>query len=158
MNNPGPITVAVRCSAHTKAGTRCKNDTLRSTLCWVHLKSKDHLRIKKSAIEKTGFGLYTTIPLVRGQNICEYGGAIVVDPPGNWVSHYALQIKKHPLTFIDAKKTNTAPGRYANSGGRLNDAQLIFDRRNQIAHVRATKRIPVGGEIFVPYGRSYGRL
>ena len=47
-----------QCVATTKAGARCRLRTTRGQVCWVHLKHKRGLRVKKSGV--AGLGLYTT--------------------------------------------------------------------------------------------------
>jgi hypothetical protein len=159
LTRPGTITVKEQCHAKNKNGQRCTRITKKSNLCWQHLERNEHVKIKESTLgAKAGLGLFTTTPRVKGEDITEYTGFVLVNPPQGWKSHYALQIKKNPITVIDAKMSNTAPGRYANSGGKLNNSQFVYDRRNAIAHIRAVKKIPVGNEIFVPYGRGFSKF
>ena len=47
------------CKAKTKDGKPCKNRTCKNfPYCWVHLKSKDKLQVKKSTIKGAGQGLF----------------------------------------------------------------------------------------------------
>ena len=166
MNDGGPIVVVEQCKGKTAKGERCKRRSQKSGMCWTHLAKEQGLKIKKSQIPGAGDGLYATKEWNRGNNITEYGGdRVELDNNGNdvrtgqpWRSQYGLQIKKHPLTFIDARKTNSAPGRYANTarGSEFrNNAQLVYDRNGRKAHVRAAQRIEPNQEIFVPYGNSF---
>ena len=51
--------VCTRCVATTKGGNQCKNRTCKQyPYCWVHLKAKDKLQVKKSTIEGAGEGLF----------------------------------------------------------------------------------------------------
>ena len=51
--------VCTRCVATTKGGNQCKNKTCKQyPYCWVHLKAKDKLQVKKSTIEGAGEGLF----------------------------------------------------------------------------------------------------
>jgi hypothetical protein len=129
-------------------------------MCWQHLRQKEKLRITDSQIPGAGLGLFTEKPLVRGQNITRYSGRVVVNADPNYGNAYALQIKKHPPTFIDARRTNEPGlGRWANAnrGRGGNNAQLVYNTRKREANVRATKAIPAKAEITVPYGASYWR-
>ena len=160
------IVVVERCRGKTARGTRCKQRTQKSGFCWTHLEKEQGLRIKKSQIPRAGDGLYTTKERARGNNITQYTGKIVVtDANGNdvstgrpWHSQYGLQIKQRPPTFIDARATNSAPGRYANTArgsGHRNNSQFVYDSRGRVANVRATRAIPAGSEVFVPYGAGF---
>jgi hypothetical protein len=155
------IVVRERCEAIGRNGQRCKHITLRGRLCWQHLKQKEQLRITNSTIPGANLGLFTTKPLVRGEDITRYTGRVVVNADPNYGNAYALQIKKHPPTFIDARRTNEPGlGRWANANlgrGRTNNAQLVYNTRKREANVRATKAIPAKAEITVPYGASYWR-
>jgi hypothetical protein len=129
-------------------------------MCWQHLKQKEALRITKSTIPGAGLGLFTVKPLVRGENITKYTGRVVINNDPDYGNAYALQIKKRPPTYIDARRTNEPGlGRWANAnrGRGGNNAQLVYDARNRTANVRAIKAIPPKTEITVPYGAGYWR-
>ena len=73
-----------------------------------------------------------------------------------------LQVNKNK--FIDAKKTSSSAGRYANDcrtknvrkgNCRGNNAKLSYDNRNERANLKASKAIHMGDEIFVGYSRGY---
>lgn len=152
------ITVREQCAAIRANGARCKHKTLRGTLCWQHLKQKKGLRIKESEIQDAGLGLFTTKERKRGEDLAPYTGDIVVSHDAQYGGDYALQIKKNPPTFIDARRSNTGEGRYANAQrerGKRNNAQLLYDQRNRIGKVRATSKIAAGKEITVAYGARY---
>ena len=154
----------VRCNGHTKTGARCKRRTAKTKFCFTHLKSELHLQVKKSNIPAAGLGLFTTVPRHydrkrhRGEVIAPYDGEIVESHNPNYGNDYALQIKRHPPTFIDARKT-TNTGRWANNahGGGQNNSNLKPDNRHQSAQIRAARNIPAGGEVLTAYGRDYWR-
>ena len=152
------VVIPVRCSAHKANGQQCSNTTKRGTMCWVHLRAQKGLRIKTSDIPDAGLGLFTTKERRRGEDLANYTGDVVVSHDEQYGGDYALQIKKNPPTFIDAKRSNTGEGRYANASrvrGKRNNAQLILDQRNRVGKVRATVKIPAGKEITVAYGARY---
>ena len=150
------IVTSVVCRAQNRDGHRCKHRTTRSDLCWQHLLKEKKLRIKKSPI--AGLGLFTTVPIARGVNVAPYTGNIVVSHDPNFGGDHVLQIRRRPPTYIDARRSNTGEGRFANSniGGR-NNGKLIFNTRSQKAYVQAASSIAAGSEITVPYGAAYWR-
>jgi len=156
-SNPGPIVISQQCEAITAKGRRCKQRTKRGVMCHIHLSQKEHLRVKESTIPNGGLGLFTEKHLTRGNDVAEYTGEKVVNPDSQWLSNYAVQIKKNPPTYIDAKKTNTAVGRFANNAprGEQNNSQFVYDARGRKLHIRATKPIPKNSEITVAYGRDF---
>jgi hypothetical protein len=124
------------------------------------MKQKEGLRVAQSRIPGAGLGLFTEKPVSRGDDITKYTGTVVVSHDPDYGNAYALQIKKHPPTFIDARRTNEPGlGRWANAnrGRGGNNAQLVYNSRARIATVRATKAISPKTEITVPYGADYWR-
>ena len=153
-----------RCEATTKAGTRCKNRTARSELCWIHLKANYHLRIKKSKIPNTNLGLYTTAPLRAGTRL-PYEGQIVTNLPENVQFPYALQIRKHPPTYINPTFTNSGFGQYANDCRRANQNAghcpgnngKLMPSSGLAASIKLTRNVGKDKEIYVGYGTDYWR-
>jgi hypothetical protein len=156
------ITVIQQCEGLDRDGSQCERYTEHGIYCSQHLKSIDNLKIRRSTIPEAGLGLFTTIDRERGTNICTYAGRIIIDLENTSTVEgpYVLQVgKNNPQVYIDAARTNSCYGRYANSGGsRRNNCQLIYDRINRKAWLRATKKIKAGSELFTAYGRSYGPL
>ena len=67
----------VRCSATTKKGDRCKRRTCKySDMCHDHTRINKQLQVKKSAIEGSGQGLFTTKKIKVGEKIADYGGQL----------------------------------------------------------------------------------
>src|SRR4051812_20331160 len=95
-NNHDRIINNLQCEALTKAGKRCKNKTVKSTMCWVHLKQLKQLRIKQSKIPEANLGLFTTKRIKANQKIIDYTGK-VYDHPVN--GKYVLEVSKNK--FID---------------------------------------------------------
>jgi hypothetical protein len=162
MNDP--IVARERCHFVCPTGRRCKRKSLRGPYCFQHLAKEKQLRIKTSGIPNAGLGLFTTVARERGDLIAPYGdGQIVVSHDPSYGGSYVLQIKKNPPSYINAQRTNAGEGRYSNSnrGGR-NNAQLLYNSRTRLgaerkAEVRATRSIPAGAEVTVPYGPQYWR-
>ena len=120
------------------------------------------LRIKKSTIPQAGRGLFSTRPFEKDETVAHYTGDIAVGRrvmKGNFGgSDYLFAV--NDSVGIDAARTNTAPGRMINAsdkpGNRIPpNVRWVADQRNRRVRLVATKRIPAGTEIFVPYGSGY---
>lgn len=158
----------VRCSAGTKQGRgpRCKNITcIYSEFCAQHTKALFKLAIKKSNINNADKGLFTMKAIKKGQKIAKYTGVIKTQAQYDASdSGYGIAVAKNKI--MDGASTQSALGRYANNcrasnkkagecGG--NNAKFSINNRTSPPTIwlKATRNIPAGGEIFVPYGRSY---
>lgn len=153
------IRTCQRCTALTKAGTRCKRQTCRTDLCWTHLNTIHGLKIAKSHIQAAGLGLYATKTFPNNANINPYTGIISMIPIEGT---YVLKINNHH--YIDGKHTNSSASRIANdcrAGNRRNgectsnNSKFSWDNRNHSANLKATRIIHPNQEIFVPYSRAY---
>ena len=156
----GSIQQTERCHATTKrrgANTRCKHRTTRSTMCWQHLQALKQLRIKTSPIKNAKLGLFTTDDIDKGSIIAKYTGDVVIDKDPDFHSPYALQIA--PTKYIDASRSNTAEGRYANDAlnnqAYDNNAELLYNKRGRYGYLKATRDIWKGEEILTSYGDDY---
>ena len=143
-----------QCTATTTKGERCKLRTARSKLCWVHLRQKKGLRVKKSSVH--GFGLFAARKMKKNTIIGPYAGekvslADIRKRYGKKRADYALC---HGQKCVDARYSNASAARFANSAsgqkGKRNNAKLTT-RFN----LKSTKAIPKGREILTSYGRSY---
>jgi hypothetical protein len=138
----------------TANGRRCRNITLKTDLCWIHLQKEDHLRIKKSGIPGAGMGLYTTVPRKKNDKLGVYKGKRVFHPIDG---PYVLQIAENE--FVDANRSTDGPMRYANmarrGNGLRNNANFKMNWRERVPIVKATMNIPAGKEILANYGRDY---
>ena len=158
----------VQCSAPTRRGTRCKLRTcMYSEFCHAHTKQLFDLALKPSHIPGAGKGLFTLKSIARNANIAKYTGDVKTlaeydaSPSG-----YAVAINRNRV--VDAASTQSALGRYVNDCRRANrraghcagpNARFVVNNRHDppIIWLRATKNIPAGSEIFVPYGAAYWR-
>ncbi len=149
---------STRCVGSKRDGGRCARITRRTNLCYQHLQMQSHLAIKKSNIPAAGFGLFTTIHRKKGENVAPYSGKVVVSHDPDYGGPYALQIKKHPPTFIDASHSTSGAGRFCNNcqrGQCTNNTGLSINNNTKQASVRANRNIPAGKEIYTAYGRDY---
>lgn len=158
----------VRCEGHKKDGTRCRRRTSKTNLCYQHLASEEHLKIKKSNIPNAGFGLFATQRIPAHTKAADYTGRIV-ENIGDYDAPYALQVRQDPPMFIDANRTTDAAGRYSNDiTGRANNRMPRGRGRNNAklsawwgrggvphASVKTTRPVPAGHEIYVRYGNQY---
>ncbi|MEQ1736980.1 MAG: SET domain-containing protein-lysine N-methyltransferase, partial [Rhodoglobus sp.] len=155
-----------QCSAFTKKGTQCQRRTLRGQHCRDHMRLLQRLAIAKSTIPGAGEGLFLAKgaePIRRGERIVLYSGDWArVLPDSDDGGPYFLQITRN--LCVDAARTNTALGRWANDprGGvdafgkkRRPNALLIAHRAGKQGALKASRKINPGEEILVSYGRSY---
>jgi SET domain-containing protein len=129
------------------------------------LRSILHLALKKSRIRGAGLGLFTLIPRNKGEFVAEYTGKFVSRKEftnSQYISQYGVDYTKDLV--LDAKNTQTAVGRYSNDCRSVNvlkrecrgtNARFVKDYKNKKINIKAVKRIPAGGEIFLDYGEHY---
>jgi SET domain-containing protein len=125
---------------------------------------KKYLFIKKSQLPDAGYGLFTRVPISKGDRIVEYKGRREL-----WkdVKHtdgyngYLFRLDK--TNVINAKPFKKSLGRFANDAAGLtrvkglrNNAEYnIYGDRCYIEAIRSIKK---GDEILVSYGREYWDL
>ena len=154
----------VRCSATKKDGTQCSRTTCKySDQCYQHTRKNKNLQVKKSAIQGSGQGLFTTKPIKAGEKIADYGGQFKTktqydaDNTG-----YGIYFNKNLV--LDGYSTQHGLGRYANhcravnrNNGECskNNARFSANTQQRTASLKATQSIPAGSEVFVNYGNGY---
>lgn len=148
-----------RCAAVSRTGKRCKRTTCRTDLCYQHLQLLEGLRIKKSSIQNAQLGLFAAREFRENDNVARYTGLISEEPIEG---PYVLQINQNK--FIDANKTSSSAGRFANDCRtqnrnnrhcRGNNSKFSYDYRNERANLKAKIPIHRGDEIFASYSRGY---
>ena len=151
----------VQCAGKTRAGNRCARRTARTPLCYQHLNSEYHVKIKPSHVKEAGLGLYTTIARKKGDNVVPYSDDKVQSNNPDYGGDYVLQIRRHPPTYINANATTSGAGRYSNNARRginekiRNNAKLSLNSGAGKANVKATQRIAANHEVFTAYGPTY---
>jgi hypothetical protein len=153
--------IVSRCTAlnQYRAGNtkvRCKRMVTKGQLCYMHLEKLQHLRVKRSTIPNARNGLFTTVARKKQEKLADYTGQrISAAQAKRSKSAYIFQPNK--TTFIDARKSNEAVGRYANDGRSpaKNNSKLAYNSKAKTACVKATKNIQAGKEILVSYGPEY---
>ena len=120
------------------------------------MRSHEGLRVKQSPI--AGMGLFATRDFRRGEHITDYTGDELVLNHDRVGGPYALALTKRKA--IDAARTNTAYGRWANDphGSDMNpNAEFVINRATGTGRLRASKDIAKGSEVLVNYGPAYWR-
>ena len=149
----------VRCEADTRQNIQCKRRTcMRKGYCYQHLRKEKQLNVKKSAV--AGLGLFTVDAKKTSDKIANYTGQVISSDTAR--SRYAVQWSRGRV--LDSNSTQDAVGRYANvcrqanirrGQCRGNNAKIVRNYQRGKAALRATKRIPAGGEVFAAYGQGY---
>jgi len=152
------------CKAKTKDGTPCKNRTCKNfPYCWVHLKSKDKLQVKKSTIKGAGQGLFyvgkKSFP--PNKKITEYSSK-EVSSKANPKSDYVLEIGRK--RYLDSKDKSNFPGRYINDNRttgkkpnvRFTSGTRVYDKSNRkTVPIISKSTIKPNTELLLYYGKDY---
>jgi len=121
------------------------------------------LYVKRSTLPGSGKGLFTKIPIKRGQVVIEYLGETIPwseclkrEEQGKG-GYFMYVTSKH---CIDARPTKDKVARYANDAkgwgkvaGIRNNS--FYEMRGKRVFIVARKEISAGSEIFVGYGKEY---
>ena len=121
------------------------------------------LIVKKSQLPKAGKGLFTKVPIKKGEKIIEYRGKII-----KWKQYLkAVDNDKDGYLFfiddnrcIDAYDTPEHKARYANDARGLSRYKgltnnSVYEVESNKCFIVATKKIEAGQEIFVDYTKEY---
>ena len=160
-----------QCSANTATGHRCRRRVvIGQDLCYSHLLSLKHLRIKPSTITGAGNGLFAldsrqppnAVLFHKGDRIGEYIGerldlAELAERYGNYTAPYTMKITNNE--FLDSA-TKRGYCSLANRATTANQANAEFPNCNYrvVPHkiyLVAKKDIRNGDEILTSYGKSY---
>ncbi|RYF06141.1 MAG: hypothetical protein EOO40_09465, partial [Deltaproteobacteria bacterium] len=157
-----------QCVAFTQRGTACKRRTKRGHHCADHMRLLQRLAVAKSPIAGAGHGLFAAKgkgakPFKAGERIALYTGDWAQLLPGEdgdaQGGPYYLQLTR--TLAVDAARTNTALGRWANAPRGAKDAtgkplrpnaKLVRDQHKKQGALQATRRINPGDEILISYG------
>lgn len=158
-----------RCQATSKTTqSQCRRVTCKiADVCWQHLKSVYHLQVKRSRVPNAGLGLFTThaikVPKKGTKRILQYAResrfmpretmAAINDRYGDGVGEYVWCKNKN--NCFDCRSTQCSNARRANACDRPGHRLTCNAKINNKGCLVATKNIPAGGEIYVPYGRDY---
>lgn len=166
---------SLRCSDQTKAGTRCKRQTvIGSPYCSTHLVYNHGLQIKQSTIPNAGKGLFAVDPrknaeenkviFKSGQRIVVYHGERIseeelVERYSDKTGPYAVEVSNVGTPEGEREYEDGACkrciGSIANTKGRFSLCNARLAKHQGQIRVMATKNIRNGQEIFVWYGDEY---
>ena len=153
-----------RCTAENRGGKQCGARTKRGQFCYAHRRQKGGTRIKAASVRGHGLGLFTTRAFRRGEILADYSGDYVVGRGDDVGGPYFLNLRVRGGAAIDAARTNSGDGRWANDarGVRLSDGRkaransiMATQPGTRVVKLRATRDITAGEEIFVSYGAAY---
>lgn len=167
-----------RCEGTTKAGTRCRRRVcIGLPLCWMHLASDLHLKIKPSNIDPNMKGLFAWYPQsptrilfaekprpgTRRQQdgprppdkIVRYTGEVVSDAAR--LQRYGTATGPYTASLLYGVVVDAACVRGAGSLANGSKGRLPNNARFSGNNIVATKNIKHGDEIIVSYGNGYWR-
>lgn len=149
-----------QCTAHTKAGHRCRIITAKvGPMCWIHTKSKLGVQVKPSKIKGAGLGLFATRKIPANTVIDNYRGQVLDQLEAERRHNIAYIFKVNKNKYIDAVKTNSGPARYANdcrsTAFDCNASLAVNPRQENVTLKVKNKPIPAGKEILASYGEGY---
>ena len=154
-----------RCTADKRDGSQCRARTKRGQYCYAHRRQMNGTRIKAASVRGHGLGLFATKAFREGDFIADYSGDYVAGPDGTVGGAYFLNLRVRGGAAIDAARTNSGDGRWANDprGVLLGQERRRAQPNSELsspsgarrAKLVATRAIAAGDEIFVSYGPGY---
>lgn len=121
------------------------------------------LKVKKSQLPNAGKGLYTTVPIEKGERVIEYKGEIIAwkqykERVENDEDGYLLFVNNKRC--IDAFNTPQHKARYANDAAGLSKVaglrnNCYYDIIDGRGYIVSSRKIEAGEEIFVSYTKEY---
>lgn len=128
----------------------------------LDLPEADYLYVQPSRIPHAGMGLFTAIPLQRGDVIAVFQGERLSAPEAK--RRAAANADAYFVTLLDGSTLDSMHtecfAKYANDAegpgnSRLrNNAVITLDDEDRPC-ILATRAIKTGGEVFVGYGKAY---
>ena len=170
-----------QCRLNKKNGTRCKKRCqIGMSICWIHLLSQCHLRIKKSGIRNAGMGVFAldngpdnfsrrktinkrnlrNVLFKKKDVICEYNGEFIDNDElkGRYddkTAPYGVQLNNNETEYEDAAIYRGVGSmiNHSNDKYKVNCQLDVFDDDNDIerTYIIATKNIYNNQELFIDY-------
>lgn len=128
----------------------------------IHAPEADYLYVQASAISGAGKGLYTAIPIHRGEVIARYHGERLMateakERAARGADDYFVMLMNgstldgmHAECFAKYANDVEGPG----TSQLRNNAVITLDDKGHPC-VIATRTIKAGGEVYVGYGKEY---
>lgn len=146
-----------RCRGRTRAGDRCKRNTIKHwDVCFQHLMSVHGVQVKPSNIPGAGLGLFAARDFHRNEQIGPYIGDKLTTAQidarygEDNTAPYALKTRNDRYVDSACKRGFTA---YINHSGRPNSRFVLY--RGKARVVADINLIREGREITVSYGPEY---
>lgn len=156
-------------TAKSKGTVQCSLNTCeRYPYCWIHLRSKEGLKVQNSNIPHAGRGLFATKNFRKKERVAKYSGHLRDRPVDN--NDYVFQVSK--AKFLDAEDKENHAGRFINDpkgtgknpNVRFSKTRRVYDdptkrknskdRRYYVPMV-ANRNIRKGQELLVSYGSQF---
>jgi hypothetical protein len=158
----------VRCEALTRAGVRCKRETIKhAKFCFQHAKEILGIQVKPSMVQNAGNGLFAARPLPEGTRI-QYARPEDALTIQQVISRYGERgrgdyVVCNRTRCLDARSTQSGHGRYVNdprgTRKKANSKLTVYQQNGQTkGNIRLTKKVKQGEEILTRYGGDYWRL
>lgn len=150
------VTPTQRCTADNKQRIQCGCKTAKGQHCHVHMRVHDGLRVAASTVARAGCGLFAARDFARGEHLADYTGDELLIRHDRDGGPYCLSLTQRRA--IDAARTNTGYGRWANDPRGTDhgpNAEFVINPARGTGRLRATTSVRKGDEIFVSYGRQY---
>ena len=160
-----------QCTAkNASTNQQCRNRSVIGVpLCWQHLKSQKHLRVKESTIAGAGRGLFAQdsgsgdndIVFRKDDVIVAYSGDVIDNAElerryGEYTAPYGIMLSRQSDKYEDAA-CRRGVGSLVNHSPANANVKLSVVARNgrHYAQLKATRPIRNGRELFTNYGRDY---
>ncbi|MEQ1735077.1 MAG: reverse transcriptase domain-containing protein [Rhodoglobus sp.] len=146
-----------RCTANNAKGKQCGARTRNGQYCWTHTQLIHSVRIKPSTIKNAGKGLFAAKDTPTATNIAAYTGDLTTGSKDDYGgSKYVIELSRGYA--IDARRTNTAPGRMINDPrgtGQRPNCEFRADQRAKTITLWTTRPVAKGEEYTVSYGKEF---
>ena len=124
-----------------------------------------HTEVRPSLLEGAGMGLFMCERAKKGERIARYYGELIGPEETKRRRETGAQyiLRASSKQFLDAEAYIHQRGRYANDGGRKNNARISTVVNKcpvtglHWVSILARKTILPGQEVYVPYGRDFKR-
>jgi hypothetical protein len=150
------VTPTQRCTANKASGTQCGAKTAKGRYCHNHMRMQEGLRVTTSTIAKAGLGLFAAKDFKKGEHVADYTGDQLMLRADEYGGQYVLQMNKRK--GIDAARTNTGYGRWANDpkgSSKQANTEFVVNTQYRTGRLRTTRAVKKGDELFVAYGPDY---
>ena len=160
-----------QCTANNKQGRRCSRRTVIGIgMCWQHLQSNEHLRIKMSRIPNAGKGLFASdttenddsVVFRKNDLICQYDGELIdldelEERYDDKTAPYGYKLNANRFEDgalhrgVGTLANRPPPGTVGNATFTITHGRGPHSR----CQLRASRNIRNYQEIYVPYGNTY---